>query len=261
MKKKLLITLGCSFTEGVGCYDMSVMPEGVKYCGLSKEEKKYQTDRFHSLGWPNQVGKQLGFDKVVNLSKGGTSNSFSAKMLVERVMGNREFLCYDVYIIWMATEPTRFSFFDGTFISNFLPSSHEGIGLSHAYFKSIKEYDLGGLNEQVFYIKVIEQVCENNNFNLLIVNWSTSFKRLVQLYNSKYFLFETPPNVLDRAKLTEEDTSFCGHPNESGYKKIAEVIVDNVKNLRKDFVVGKPKEDMEWEWQGSNNFPDKVFKS
>ena len=27
MKKKLLITMGCSFTEGVGAYDLSVSPK------------------------------------------------------------------------------------------------------------------------------------------------------------------------------------------------------------------------------------------
>lgn len=262
MKKKLLITLGDSLTEGVGCYDMSKMPHGVKYNGLEKEDKEYQEERFHRLGWPNHVGRALGFDKVINLGYGGTSNCYSAKMLIERVLPNSDWMSNDIYILWMSTEPTRFSFFDGIYLKSFKPGfGSDAKYLSHSYLRSIKNYELGSLNEQVFYTKVIEQVCEHNGFKLAIVHWSNTLKNLYHLYPSPYFLFP-PPAIIGRSNLIspQDFSPICRHPNESGYKKIADTIVDGIKNSREEFVVGSPKTEIEWEWRGSNEFPEKNLK-
>lgn len=257
MQKKLLITLGDSFTEGVGCYDMTVMPEGVKYNGLDKKERAYQRERFHKLGWPNHVGRELGFDKVINLGLGGTSNSYSAKMLVERVLSNKEWVQEDVYVIWMGTEPHRFSFFDGCILTSFLPSYDSG-GISEAYLKHIENVEIGSLNEQVFYTKVIEQVCQNNNFKLAIVHWSSTYKKLYEVYCSPYYIFP-PPSVLFRANLDklQDFSTICGHPNESGYKKIADYIISGLKKYRPEFVVGEFNPNLQWEWHGSKYFPEK----
>lgn len=263
MKKKLLVTLGCSFTEGVGCYDLSRVPPGIKYKGLPDDERKYQENRFHEYGWPNRVGKALGFDKVLNLARGGSSNSYSAKMLTERLLGNRKYDDYDIYVIWMATEPTRFSFFDGKFLNSYLPSSKSlEDSLSRAYVNSINNLYLGTLNEQVFYTKVIEQVCENNNFTLAIVHWNTSYTDLCRLYKSRYFLGVDSKPIFKRIKLDPQaDISrICDHPNEAGYEKVANLIIEDIKNYRPEFVVGNTKDIIEWEWEGSNVFPEKVFQ-
>lgn len=264
MKKKLLVTLGDSYTEGVGCYDMTRMPEGVKYNGLKKEDREYQEERFHRLGWPNRVGKALGFDKVLNLGLGGSSISFSAKMLVEKVVGNPNYSDFDIFIIWMGTEPTRFSFFDGYTLKNFRPSNDPHTSsFSREYLNCIKDPTLGGLNEQVFYTKVVEQVCQNNSYRLLIVNWNKTIEQFMRLYPSKYLLFPEPLSVLSRIRFQDpQDFSpICRHPNENGYKKIADMIVKGIQKYRPEFVVGPEKEEIDWEWDGSNIFPDKIIKN
>lgn len=262
MKKKLLVTLGDSFTEGVGCYDLERNPSMIKYNAMEDEDRLYQIQRFHELGWPNRVGRSLGFDKVANLGLGGTSNSFSVKMLMERVVGNDRYKDYEIYVIWMATEPARFSFFDGYKLRSFLPTTREGGTLSEAYLRTLKEPDLGSFNEQVFYTKLAEQICENNGYKLIICHWSITLKHLYRLYDSKYFL-NKPPSLLLRAALNDEyDLSpICNHPNEFGYKKISKVMLDLIKTNRPEFVVGPSKDFIEWEWNGGRSFPEKDFPS
>ena len=80
MKKKLLITLGCSCTEGVGCYDLSINPEKLTYLKLPPKELRLTRQRFHRLGWPNRVGRKINADKVLNLGVGGSSNSAHLKL-------------------------------------------------------------------------------------------------------------------------------------------------------------------------------------
>lgn len=261
MKKKLLITLGCSLTEGVGCYDMDRMPPGKKYSTLDEEEKNYQKNRFHEFGWPNQVGRGLGFDKVINLGLGASSNSFAAKLLVEKVLSRPDWLENDVYVLWLATEPQRFSFFNGNLLVNYQPSAVPQGGLSECYLRNIKESNLGSLNEQVFYTKVVEQVCQNNNFKLAIMYWNSSVENLYRLYKSKYNVFSDGMSLLKRAKLQEEEdlSPICKHPNELGYEKLAIAIIEGLQEFRPEFIVGTEKREIEWEWHGDSLFPEKVF--
>ena len=90
MKKNLLVTLGCSFTEGVGCYDMENNPTDKVFWEMDKEEAAIHIPHFHKYGWPNLVGGQLGFDNVLNLGFGGSANSEHVKKFVERVIGKYE---------------------------------------------------------------------------------------------------------------------------------------------------------------------------
>ena len=71
---KVLITLGCSFTEGVGCYD---------YTGLSKKELetlkkmtfydsfyKKNLDNFLYGSWGSQLQEMIGASTFYNFGKG-----------------------------------------------------------------------------------------------------------------------------------------------------------------------------------------------
>ena len=66
MKKKVLITIGCSFTEGVGCYDYTKLPTGKSVNDLSDTEfSKYygsQLDNFLEGSWGTQLAKLLNYD-------------------------------------------------------------------------------------------------------------------------------------------------------------------------------------------------------
>ena len=94
MKPKLLITLGCSWTEGVGCYVPSVYynaSTAVTFNDIEPLISKYHDKNkknFHEFGWPNRLGKKLAFDKVINLGVGGSSNSTAVKIIYEFIEQN-----------------------------------------------------------------------------------------------------------------------------------------------------------------------------
>ena len=85
MKKKLLFTLGCSFTEGDGAYPNEPFfePEGIPIDGSRRMEihgsdlqnwyRNTYTSSFHHNGWPAQLVRKLGYDKLINIGKCASS--------------------------------------------------------------------------------------------------------------------------------------------------------------------------------------------
>ena len=97
MKKKLLITLGCSFTEGVGCYD----PELLKQYPVINEKIKgdiynKSIGYFHANGWPPRLQQKLNYDRLINLYE-------YANPLLEQT---REHWKYALDQIWNDLNPT-----------------------------------------------------------------------------------------------------------------------------------------------------------
>jgi hypothetical protein len=87
MKKKLLITLGCPLTEGVGCYDTATIPPDM--VNMLKHEKFSEVydmnrERFHKFSWPSYLQKQLNYDFLINLGLGASSTSGNLKVWFEK---------------------------------------------------------------------------------------------------------------------------------------------------------------------------------
>lgn len=253
MKKKLLITLGDSFTEGVGCYDYT-KPEST-YNILNE----YQLNRFHELGWPNRIGKKLNYDKVINLGWGGSSNSAHVKLFVEKILP-RNFSDYDVLVIWMLTSPERFSFYSNGQISQFLPSlildGEEGSKLEEAYIYEIKDLQEDSILETVFYIRCLEQMCQNNSFDLFITSWcdATFINKIKTRYDSQYFMKSVnnePIAFLPYNKYEIYKSKICGHPNEDGYEQFAINMFESIKKFNPHLIGKNEVEKFEWEWDGA----------
>ena len=51
--------MGCSMTEGVGCYDLNNMGGYSQYNKMPKPYYDIQFKNFHKLGWPNRLGRKL----------------------------------------------------------------------------------------------------------------------------------------------------------------------------------------------------------
>lgn len=260
MKKNLLITLGCSMTEGVGCYDESINPDKKLYFDLPKKFKNQTIERFHKLGWPNRVGKKLGYDKVLNLGAGGTSNSLHLKLFVDKVIPNLGNLKenYNISVIWMMTDPTRFSFYTPSAIKFFLPAqTAEGLALSkleEAYIKTMPEFKIGPAREQVHLIKLAEYMFKSLEIPIAFTSWNPSFKTVYKLYTSGNFISPSFENQTYSYKKNERSTIVgCNHPNEKGYEVIAENIVKLLKKYRPEFLPNNLNSDSEfsWEWDGS----------
>lgn len=253
MKPKLLISMGCSWTEGVGCYDPNTIPPNVNENNFlgSREYKDIfikNSNRFHELGWPNRLGKKLGYDKVINLGTAGSSNSGQLKLFTEKYL-EKDLSEYDVLIVWYLTESARFSFYSGGYNKNFTFSDDAPI--EKAYLNMLEDVEIDTSLEQIFYMKLMEQICENKGYNLLFTSWLSSNINLY--YQSKYFLspgFKQIIPTSDTDEYKKYKSILCAHPNEKGYQIISDKIYNEIKQNHSYLIANPPKETIEWEWDG-----------
>jgi len=236
--KNTLVTIGCSITEGQGCwgnYKKLINTQNE----LHTQKEKY-LDRFREFGWPNLVGKKLGFDKVINLGKIGSSTSGQLKHFMEIDFEKNQ----NIYVIWMLTEPTRFSFYSNGMIKDINPGNESELG--SAYLNSINNVILDACMEQLFYVKCMREICENRGFKLLITYWNTAsiFTQRFDETNDNY-LFDKPKNIypIKNSCFSMVD----GHPNEKGYFYMSEKIVEQILKYNNNFKVGTSKDNIDYE--------------
>jgi len=264
MKKKLLITLGCSMTEGQGCYD-PCKPANINKVLSESETNNLNQDYFNNLeknkksfhknSWPNLVGKKLGFDKVINLGMSGTSNSHHVKKFYEWYE-NKDLSEYEVLVIWMMTEPFRFSFYiDGKLKSyiNDYPYNNE---LTKSYLNEIKDIELDTVLEQKFYVNSIINFCKLNNVDILLTSWHETFPLLKQILPIDNYIDKTPIRMYPPPTIDNHGYykyfSYCFHPNENGYKWIGDQIVKGIKENHPKWYSEVPNPNIEWEWDGND---------
>jgi hypothetical protein len=176
----------------------------------------------------------------------------------------------------MITESSRFSFYKGitpdpdthfgntSFLPSLVASGENGPELEKAWLKEINTWWVAAKYESVFYMKVMEQLCENNNFKLLLTTWDDTFKETVKIYKSKYLLhphglevwakdFSEHFGIDSKGHLVpQEFVAECGHPNEKGYEMIAQMIFDLIKKHHRNIKLYSPKEKIDWEWLGQD---------
>jgi len=259
MKPKLLITLGCSWTEGVGCFEPQINYKVNK--PMSEKEKDeisskfyiQNLDNFHKNGWPIRVGKKLGFDKVINLGFGGASHSFSVKRLYEYFEDSLTEK-YDILIIWLMTEPTRFSFYLNGRINNFLTDCEFGMSIMKEYLKLIKYMNIDPLLEQKFYIETVENFCKLKGIDLIITSWNESFLDFFRMYKSKSYLHKIPIIIKPPFELNLDgylvNYSYCSHPNHQGYEWIANEMVKGIKENHDKWYSEIENEKLQYEFKG-----------
>lgn len=234
--------MGCSITEGQGCWgDSQITRPSIEK--MSKLDPII-LERFREHGWPNRVGMKLGFDKVINLGRGGGSNSGQVKMIYEREYPN-----YDVSVIWMMTQSTRFSFYINEIIKDYQPQFFQD-NMSKGYLEEIKSLQKDPALEHLFYINTLRNLCKVRNYNLLLCYWDryTKIVQSMDEYNDDY-LYEEPTTLFP--PISKELISPCMHPNEMGYEWIANEIVRMVKIKHPHFIQGQEQDTIEWEWDGN----------
>ena len=100
--KKILLTFGCSFTEGYGCY----------VDGLSFDDVSAHLDNFHKLGWPNKLSNFLKFDKCLNFGKAGSGISYQISTFMDFIDDiEKEYENWDIHIILQIPAPCRHSMY------------------------------------------------------------------------------------------------------------------------------------------------------
>lgn len=254
MKKNLLITLGCSVTEGEGCYKPDLLKKVLDEKGvrlgdvvLSNGEKELFEEEFHKQGWPNRVGKKLGFDKVLNLGYRGTSNFSHLEIFLNRILPIISELKkeYNISLIWMLTELHRISHLtnEGKFF-NIMPHL-ERSKIEKGYFKLLVERKINLEQDFSYLLTMSEILFKSFEIEFLITSWSPSLKYLYDNYRTDYFL--TPKySRVSFPKDPNYTSLICNHPNRKGYEYIANWIVEMVDNYHPNFRKGSLNKKMVW---------------
>lgn len=208
MKPKLLITLGCSYTSGIGT-----------------------SDPYHHM-WPRQLGIKLGFDKLINLGKAGASNSGCIKRF-NKMVNNFPLNDYDILVIFLMTEPSRFSFFIDNEVMDYRVNVEE--------LNSLQDCIL----EQKFYVDILESMCKLHNMDLILTSWNYSYTDFYKIHKNKQIhLFKTPKTLHPTKKDLQSE---CGHPNDEGQIWVTNEIIKGIKQNHSKWYSETPNENLDWE--------------
>ena len=252
-RPKILITLGCSYTEGEGCYDIELMEKynASHYGTLPRDEMDKIKYKFHRDGFPNKLGNLLNYNKVINLGLGGSGTSGQLKRFIE-VFDKETFEGSDVLVFWYLSEPSRYSFYIQGSIHNrqmALPLEYQSD--FDRYFIERMDVDSDTLKEQLFYVRLMNHVCKSKNWNYLISHTQQTFQEKIEkiLLDEDYVLFFDGDNTMKIDSIRDK-SKYCQHPNEIGYEKIANKIFDKIKEHKPHLISTEIPSKFEWEWKG-----------
>jgi len=237
--KKLLITLGDSWTHGVGNYDPTALENFED--GLIDGNKLYtisaQKDCFYPNAWPTDLSRKLEYD-LLNLGQGGDSNSATAKRFIcdfdEK--NTLDLSKYEsITVLWLLSDPFRFSFYSNHRLKSWHASSTDEI--LKWYIIDVHKTELDGWLETKYSLKSVENYCKNKNFNFLFGSAFTDILPLETIYRNERNIH----NRITRKKVSEflnakKYWAHCGHPNKEGHLKIAESLYTVLINKHKGII-------------------------
>lgn len=232
MKDSLLVTMGCSFTVGVGVWDESITPSSIRQ-GTEEYSYYYELnlENFKKGGWPSRVAKKLGFKYLLNLGKGGDSISGQMKLFTETILHSNEYKDFDITIIFLLPEPSRFSIYSASKINSYTINSKEGEFWASLVKNPNQDFTL----EKIFYLKLFIESCENRNFSYFIFDLDDKQNKKTTkdvLKNPRYSEI-----FLDKGVYNDEQiiSKRCGHFNENGYELVSNNMVNEILKIQPNF--------------------------
>ena len=261
-KNKLLITIGDSWTYGIG----NLHPELFKE-NMTREEKNefhsnpIQTEYELNNSWGSWVSDNLGFDEWLNFSKPSRSFESMWKMFLE-THPRELFSEYDVHVIIMSSYFSRLCLAtDVKDWGNFDASSK----IYEHYISYLVEQNLDNDIDDVFNSSA-SSVLKNAMFHLkdLGFKFLLGFNRLddeVYFRNrypklSTYDIVVKPPfqdGFFHGNDIPEEwHVHYDGHINEKAYKMVGFHISDYVKRVHPDWV-SPPNKSKKWNYSYNLN--------
>jgi len=215
---------------------------------------------FHEYGWPNRVGKQIEANKVLNLGVGGSSNSAHLKLFVDKIVPKIKELQkeYDIFLIWMMTEPSRFSFYSPEDIIPNNPAEVSQQPFTHpmerAYIDTMPEMTIGPVREALFYLKMSEAMFKHYNIEAVYTSWSPAISLFYDYYLTDAYLSPERHFLMQHTIDPSFRSRVCSHPNEIGYQVWADVITDALKMYHPNFFKPSTSGELEWEWIGNTDY-------
>lgn len=228
--KRLLITIGDSWTHGVGCYDEDLMTQYLnKEIGLQELYNKSK-EHFYKFAWPTYTAKKLNAN-LINLGLGGYSNSAIAKSFIKNEHKNYRKEYDEILVVMLITDPLRFSFYNNGEIQSFLIHSKDRFSeLTEKYLEfCMNNVGLDGGLETAFYLNCVESFCKANSYNFYYGSIWHDFSKIEPFFSSDGYLHINQPlphNFVSKYKH-KDYYSWDGHFNKIGY----EVLGTHIANI------------------------------
>jgi hypothetical protein len=235
MNRRLLITLGDSWTLGSGVYTEETHQKYKQnnrvYHPFSDEDRKL----FDKYNWGRVLSNKINADNI-NLAIGGGANSGTAKHFLNGPYENLLQKYDDVIVIFLITEPTRFSFYDNGCTKNFIAKYSDNIPFVEEYIKNVlSDVKRDGALETAFYLKAVESFCAANNYHFFYGSAFVDLRAIDPYFYRhdkvvhNYSGFNGASVCFD-SLLTPDMLAPCDHPNKLGN----EFIADNLENFLKN---------------------------
>lgn len=234
----LLITLGDSWTEGVGCYPEFILEKygnPPHFSKGSEQDHKYTLTHFRENTWAVHLAKKMEYD-LVNLAIGGCANSTMAKKFNEFLKTFERNKYNKVLVIFLLSDPYRFSFYSNNQPASFNPMYNHNIpqgvlNFNKYYLMDLVKEDKDAWQETAFYIDCVNYMCDKHAMDLYFGSAFFTSKILVQYVTTPKMFFKDLPNCSVSSILDSDlEMSKCYHPNHEGYKKISDKIYDELKS-------------------------------
>ena len=202
----------------------------------------------------------IGASTFYNLGLGGDSNSGQSKRLYDNI-DRLDLEGKDVLVLFLMTYSHRFSFYNEglpqTVAFNNNPKYKHSNKLVEGYVEMISgqdntNYDFNVICEQFYYLRTVTEFCKNRNFKFgwanvqhgclnILYHMLGDYEKNTLLKNeiNGYSFIE---DLLNRDNHAERMSLVCGHPNEKGYKKVAERFFSAVSTKYPQFLKHKLEE-------------------
>lgn len=230
-----LITLGCSFSSGEGCYDMDLY-NSYKVSNFDElPESYYQKNKEYCL--KNSIGRHIqnefGFRDYYNYAHAGSSNLSQVFKFFNTLPPDG-----DNTVIWQITMfdrkpmPHSYMLDDSYLKQNKWVNEYyrEVLTKLNTNGRSIEENEI---MEVSLYINILKEFCRAKNWNFYIWFWNNgNDKKMIQDFpNFRDIVIPFGVPSLNTLKSYVKITG-DNHPNEEGYKKVANNLI---KSIRENF--------------------------
>lgn len=249
--KRLLITLGDSWTSGYGLIDPETERE--RKTGIITDQEAINRgsnsgyDKEHA--WPSLLSKRLGTE-VLNLAMGGGSNPGAAKWLYEKELNLDEYS--EVALVILTTTVYRLTFYRNKYLENLNVNdiydhngkhpakdsvSGEFSGLITSYINFVSDdIETDFALETAYALKTIKAYCDSKDimfyYGSIVPEGCEVYDEYFRIEERCLSLFDGEYNTEFRDQIDnnrEKYMSYCGHPNISGHEKISDLVYHALK--------------------------------
>jgi hypothetical protein len=222
-----LVTLGCSFSQGDGCYDIDTMPENCDNNNKDFQEyRENNMDRFNKNSIGANLQKRFGYETFINYGYAGSSNESQLLNFFNNLPNDE-----NVTIFWQLTFYDRAfeiigrGFHDAGQHRKWVLEKIEEKVKSHN--QSLPQMTLDSRIETILRINVLKEYCIARGWNLFIWSWTNDGNGLISiqpslseiLVNFKNKIHEYSDDLPNEYKSPIPNDS---HPNEKGYKLVSD---------------------------------------